>query len=131
VARRARWGGTWRRGDEIRTTRVGCGGGGWGWVPFIGSGMVRRGSTGEAGGRHWWGFNSRLFRGVKGGGQSTGAEQVREGGRQWHTTQRRGRMGGGGLVVLRKEKGPEWAIAGPQRPGGLELSSGLKQVDGP
>jgi hypothetical protein len=34
-------------------------------------------------------------------------------------------MGGGGLGVLRKEKGPGWAGARSQRPGGL------KRVDGP
>jgi hypothetical protein len=39
-------------------------------------------------------------------------------------------MGGGGLGFLRKEKGPGWAGAGPQRPGGPERSSGLKRVDG-
>jgi hypothetical protein len=38
---------------------------------------------------------------------------------------------GGGLGVLRKEKGPRWAGAGPQRPGGPECSGGLKQVGGP
>jgi hypothetical protein len=47
-------------------------------VSSIGSGRVRRGGTGEAGGQQWWGFNSRLFQGVKGGGESTGAELVRE-----------------------------------------------------
>jgi hypothetical protein len=38
-------------------------------------------------------------------------------------------MGGGGLGVVRKEKGPRWAGAGLQRPGGPECSGGLKQVD--
>jgi hypothetical protein len=47
-------------------------------VPFIGSGRVRRGGTGEAACQQWWGFNSRPFRGVKGGGESMGAELVRE-----------------------------------------------------
>jgi hypothetical protein len=47
-------------------------------VPFIGSGRARRGGTEEAGGRQWWGFSSRTCRGVKGGGESTGAELVRE-----------------------------------------------------
>jgi hypothetical protein len=44
VARRARWGGTWRREEEMRTTRMGCGGGGRGWVPLyrVGEGEARR-----------------------------------------------------------------------------------------
>jgi hypothetical protein len=54
-----------------------------------------------------------------------------EGGRWWHMTRWRGRMGSGGLGVMRKEKGPGWAGAGPQRPGGPECSGGLKQVDVP
>jgi hypothetical protein len=40
-------------------------------------------------------------------------------------------MGDGGLRVLRKAKGPEWAGAGPQRPSGTEHSGRLKRVDGP
>jgi hypothetical protein len=40
-------------------------------------------------------------------------------------------MGGNGLGVRRKEKGPGWAGAGKQRPGGPERSGGLKRVDGP
>jgi hypothetical protein len=32
---------------------------------------------------------------------------------------RHGRMGGGGLGVLRKEEGPEWAGVGPKGQGGL------------
>jgi hypothetical protein len=40
-------------------------------------------------------------------------------------------MGSSGLGVVRKEKGPRWAGAGPQRPGGPERSGGLKQVDVP
>jgi hypothetical protein len=47
-------------------------------VPFIGSGRVRRGGTGEAACRQWWGFNSRPFQGVKGGWKSMGAELVQE-----------------------------------------------------
>jgi hypothetical protein len=91
---------------------------------------------------------SQRFQGVNGGGESTGAElvresegyraalqfgsiQVREGGRRRHAMRRRGRMGGRGLGILRKEKGPRWAGAGPQRPGGPERSGGLKRVDGP
>jgi hypothetical protein len=44
MARRARWGGTWRRGEEMRTTGMGCGGGGQGWGPFyrVGEGEARR-----------------------------------------------------------------------------------------
>jgi hypothetical protein len=52
-------------------------------VPFIGSGRVRRGGTREVGGRQWWAFNSRPFLGVKGGGESTGAELVRESEGDW------------------------------------------------
>jgi hypothetical protein len=47
-------------------------------VSFIGSGRARRGGTGEVGGRQWWGFNSRPFQRVKGGGESTGVELVWE-----------------------------------------------------
>jgi hypothetical protein len=110
---------------------------------FIGSGRARRCGTGEAGGRQWCGFNSRPFRGVQGGGELTGAElvreseggqtalrfgsiRVREGGRRWHATRRRGRMDDDDLGFLRKGKGPGWAGAGPQRPGGSERSGGLK-----
>jgi hypothetical protein len=117
-------------------------------VPFIGSGRVRRGGTREAGGRQWWGINSWSFQAVKGEGNQWGAElvweseggrvalwfgsiRVREAGHRWHVMRRRGRMGGGGLDVLRKEKGSGWAGAGPQRPGGPERSGGLKRVDGP
>jgi hypothetical protein len=116
-------------------------------ILFIGSGRARRGGTGEAGGQQWWGFNSRPFRGVKGKGELTGAVlvweseggravlrfgsiRVQEGGRRWHVTRRCGQMGSGGLGILRKEKGPGWASAGPQRPGGPERSGGLKRVDG-
>jgi hypothetical protein len=35
--------------------------------------------------------------------------QVRDGDRRWHVVRWLGRMGGGGLGVLRKEKGPRWA----------------------
>jgi hypothetical protein len=35
--------------------------------------------------------------------------QVRDGGHRWHPAWRRGQMGGSGLGVLRKEKGPRWA----------------------
>jgi hypothetical protein len=117
-------------------------------VPFILSGRVRQGGTGEEACGQWWGFNSRPFRGVKGGGESMGTKLVREsegsqaalrfgsvrvqeGGRWRHATRWRGWMGGGGLGVVRKEKGPRWAGAGPQRPGGPECSGGLKQVDVP
>jgi hypothetical protein len=146
VARRARWGGTWRRGEEMRTMGMSYGVAAGAGVPFIGLRRVRRGGTGEASGRQWWGLNSRLFRGVKGGGESTGTEIVREseGGRaalqfgsirvqegshQWHATRRHGWMGS--LGILKKEKGPGWAGARPQRPGGPERSGGLKRVDGP
>jgi hypothetical protein len=47
-------------------------------VPFIGPGRVRRGGTREDGGWQWWGFNPRPFQGVKGVGESMGAELVRE-----------------------------------------------------
>jgi hypothetical protein len=60
-----------------------------------------------------------------------GSIRVREGGCRWHVMWWRGRMGGNGLGVWRKEKGPGWAGAGPQRPGGPERSGGLKRVDGP
>jgi hypothetical protein len=60
-----------------------------------------------------------------------GSIRVWEGGRWWHATWWRGQMGGGGLGVVRKEKGPRWAGAGLQRPGGPECSGGLKQVDVP
>jgi hypothetical protein len=40
-------------------------------------------------------------------------------------------MGGGGLGVMRKERGSGWDGAGPQRPGGPECFGGLKQVDVP
>jgi hypothetical protein len=44
MARRARWGGTWRRGEEMRTTGMGCGGGDQGCGPFnrVGEGEARR-----------------------------------------------------------------------------------------
>jgi hypothetical protein len=35
-------------------------------------------------------------------------------------------MGGSGLGVVRKKKGPGWTGAGPQRPGGPERSGGHK-----
>jgi hypothetical protein len=57
--------------------------------------------------------------------------RVLEGGHWRHTMWQRGRMGSGGLGVLRKKKGPGWAGARPQRPGGPECSGGLKRVDGP
>jgi hypothetical protein len=60
-----------------------------------------------------------------------GSIRVREGSRRWHATRWRGWMGGGGLGILRKEKGPGWADARPQRSGGSERSGGLKRVDGP
>jgi hypothetical protein len=60
-----------------------------------------------------------------------GSIRLQEGGRWWHATQWHGRMGGGGLGVVRKEEGPRWAGAGPQRPGGPECSGGVKQVDVP
>jgi hypothetical protein len=142
AARRSRWGGTWRRGEEMRTTGICCGGGGWGWGPFY------RFWEGEAGGQQCWGFNSRPFRGAKGGGEPMGAElvqkseggraalrcgsiRVREGTHRWHATQRCGRMGGGGLGIHRRDKGPGWADAGPQRSGGPERFGGLKGVVGP
>jgi hypothetical protein len=59
-----------------------------------------------------------------------GSVRVQENGRWQHATRWRGRMGGG-LGVMRKENGPGWAGAGLQRPGGLECSGGLKQVDVP
>jgi hypothetical protein len=60
-----------------------------------------------------------------------GSIRLQEGGRQWHATRRRGQMGSGGLGFLRKEKGPRWAGAGPQRPSGPEHFGGLKRVDEP
>jgi hypothetical protein len=36
-----------------------------------------------------------------------------------------------GLGILRKEKGPGWTSARPQRPGGPKRSGGLKRVDVP
>jgi hypothetical protein len=42
----------------MRTMGMGCGGGAWVGVPFIGPGRARRGGTGEAGGRQCWGLNS-------------------------------------------------------------------------
>jgi hypothetical protein len=61
VARRAQWSGTWRHEEEMRTTGMGCGGCVRGWRPFyrVGEGELRRHR--EAGGRQWWGFNSRSF----------------------------------------------------------------------
>jgi hypothetical protein len=43
AAQRARWGGTWRHGEEMRTIGMGCGGGGRGWGPFyrVGEGEAR------------------------------------------------------------------------------------------
>jgi hypothetical protein len=59
-----------------------------------------------------------------------GSVRVQDSGRWRHATRWRGRMGSG-LGVMRTENGPGWAGAGPQRPGGLECSGGLKQVDVP
>jgi hypothetical protein len=60
-----------------------------------------------------------------------GSIRVREGSHRRHVTQRCGRMGGGGLGIHRRDKGPGWAGAGPQRSGGPERSGGLKRVVGP
>jgi hypothetical protein len=39
--------------------------------------------------------------------------RVWEGGHHWQATRWCDRMGGGGLGILRKEKGPGWPSAGP------------------
>jgi hypothetical protein len=44
-----------------------------------------------------------------------GSIHVQEGDHRRHAMRERGRMGAGGLGVLRKEKGPGWAGGGPQR----------------
>jgi hypothetical protein len=50
VARRARWGGTWRRGEEMRTTGMGFGGGNRGWGLFY---RVREGKARRHRGGGW------------------------------------------------------------------------------
>jgi hypothetical protein len=60
------------------------------------------------------------------GGASVWHHPSAEGGRRWHAMRRHARMGGGGLGILRKEKGIGWAGATPQRPGGPERSGGLR-----
>jgi hypothetical protein len=126
---------------------MGCGGGGRGWDSFyrVAEGEARRHQGGVwpamVGIQFPTVSRSKRGRGVEGAelvresegsweALRFGSIRVREGGHRRNVTQRHGQMGGG-LGIPRKEKGPWWAGAGPQRPGGPERSGGLKRVDGP
>jgi hypothetical protein len=103
---------------------MGCGGGGQGWGPFyrVGEGEARR---------HWRGGWPTMVGIQFVAISSKRGRGVREGSYRQHVMWQHGRMGSGGVGVLRKEKGPGWAGDGPQRLGRLERSGGLKRVDGP
>jgi hypothetical protein len=123
AAQRPRWGGTWRRGGGMRTSGLGCGGGGRGCGPFYRAREVgRRLDGGETAGE-LWSFTLSVFkaetRGGKAGSCRLGGE-MKKAGRRFDSATRPWRRaadsgngrGGGGSGETEEEEGPGGPVMG-------------------